>query len=142
MLKVLLILSLLCTVAHSNIIVRGRGLDDSGSTTGESKGSWVLLGSMCFDAKTEDELTIVATGLAEGSNQRILFYDDESGSFANAVGAKSCAEKVKHAKQLSYVDKDGKTVTVDAVDLVKDQKKTQKIKISDNPGCSFCLAGS
>ena len=104
MLKVLLILSLLCIVAHSNIIVRGRGLDDSGSTAGESKGSWVLLGSMCFDAKTEDELTIVATGLAEGSNQRILFYDDESGSFANAVGAKSCAEKVKHAKQLSYVD--------------------------------------
>ena len=87
MLKVLLILSLLCTVAHSNIIVRGRGLDDSGSTTGESKGSWVLLGSMCFDAKTEDELTIVATGLAEGSNQ-YLFYDDESGSFASAVGAK------------------------------------------------------
>ena len=131
MLKVLLILSLLCTVAHSNIIVRGRGLDDSGSTAGESKGSWVLLGSMCFDAKTEDELTIVATGLAEGSNQRILFYDDESGSFANAVGAKSCAEKVKHAKQLSYVDKDGKTVTLDGVDLVKDQKKTQKIKISE-----------
>ena len=131
MLKVLLILSLLCTVARSNIIVRGRGLDDSGSTAGESKGSWVLLGSMCFDAKTEDELTIVATGLAEGSNQRILFYDDESGSFANAVGAKSCAEKVKHAKQLSYDDKDGKTVTLDGVDLVKGEKKTQKIKISE-----------
>ena len=40
-------------------------------------------------------------------------------------------EKVKHAKQLSYVDKDGKTVTLDGVDLVKGEKKTQKIKISE-----------
>ena len=56
----------------------------------------------------------------------------EPGSFASAVGAKSCAEKVKHAKQLSYVDKDGKTVTLDGVDLVKMKRKRRKSKFLNN----------
>ena len=84
---------------------------------------------MCFDANTEDEITIVATGLAEGSNQRILFYDGASGSFEKAVSAPSCKAKVDEAKPLSFLDKDGKPVTIKGVNLpVKGQKVTQKIK--------------
>ena len=77
---------------------------------GESKSSWVLLGSMCFDANTEDDTGYDRT--AEGSNQRILFYDDESGSFEKAVSAPSCKAKVDEAKPLSFLDKDGKPVTI------------------------------
>lgn len=140
MFKVLFILSLLCTVAYCDTNeqvntkhVRStttRELEGAGNS-GESKGSWVLLGSMCFDANTEDELTIKATANAEGSNQRILFYDDESGSFAKAVAAKSCAEKVKESKKLSFVSSDGQTVEMDGLTLVKGEKKTQKIKITE-----------
>ena len=140
MLKLLAILSVLCALAHSekvssnsvSIGTRELASTSKGTASGESKGSWVLLGSMCFDANTEDEITVVATGLAEGSNQRILFYDDESGSFAKAVSAPSCKAKVDEAKPLSFLDKYGNPVTIKGVNLpVKGQKVTQKIKITE-----------
>jgi hypothetical protein len=140
MFKVLFVLSLLCTVAYcdANEDINTKRVKSTttrelanGGNTGESKGSWVLLGSMCFGANTEDEITIKATGNAAGSNQRILFYDDESGSFARAVAATSCAEKVSESKKLSFTGANGKTTEFDGLNLITGEEKVQKIKISE-----------
>ena len=97
--------------------------------SGKSNGGWVLLGSMCFQAGSESTIKIEATANKDhGGNQKILFYDDQEGSFDTAVAAASCSDRVAASKKL----KDSRTgKSQDGLELGPGIQKTESITISE-----------
>ena len=79
------------------------------------------LGSMCFQAGSESTIKIEATANKDhGGNQKILFYDDQEGSFDTAVAAASCSDRVAASKKL----KDSRTgKSQDGLELVQEFRK-------------------
>lgn len=96
---------------------------------GKSNGGWVLLGSMCFQAGSESTINIEATANSKGgANQKILFYDDQEGSFDAAVAASTCGAKVAASKPL----KDSRTgKSQPGIALDAGIQKTESISISE-----------
>ena len=65
------------------------------------QGDWVLLGSLCYpESSGEDVITVETKGLVPDQEQKVLMYDDESISFAKALGSASCSDREKLAKKL------------------------------------------
>ena len=90
------ILVLVCALGG----VRAHGPHEE-TEAGSSKGGWSLLGTMCFPKGTDTKVNIVVTpGKSSGNNQRILFYDDQEGSWDAAVAAHTCQDKIKLSKEM------------------------------------------
>ena len=73
---------------------------------GSSKGGWNLLGTMCFPKGTDTKLKVkVKAAKGSGSNQKILFYDDQEESWDAAVAAHTCLEKIEYSKETESGEK-------------------------------------
>ena len=74
--------------------------------TGSSMGGWSLLGTMCFPKGTDTTLKVsVKAGAGSGSNQKILFYDDQAESWDAAVAAHTCLDKIEYSKETESGEK-------------------------------------
>ena len=70
---------------------------------GTTTGNFQFLGSLCFPAGSKTKITITAakTGTQTQGALKILFYDDQAGSFDDLLRqGTTCAQAVANSKQL------------------------------------------